>query len=108
ELGHRTVAFDNDANAVGRPFADAFERVDLKDPAALVAAAKACAPDGVFVHAAELAVEAAVVAEALGLPGLPVATALDATDKSRRIRRLAGAGIRTPRFEILAANAPSL
>ncbi len=108
ELGHRTIAFDNDAEAVGRPFADAFERVELKDPAALVTAAKACAPDGVFVHAAELAVEAAQVAAALGLPGLPVETALDATDKSRRIRRLAAAGIRTPRFEILPANAPDL
>lgn len=108
ELGYRTIGFDNDPNAVGRAFADDFFRVDLKSPVELVKQAKACSPDGVFVHAAELAVEAAIVAEALGLPGLPVETALDATDKSRRIQRLAAAGIRTPRFEILRASAPEL
>ncbi len=108
ELGYRTIAFDNDANAVGRAFADSFYRVDLKNSAELVKQAKACTPDGVFVHAAELAVEAALVAEALGLPGLPVETALDATDKSRRIQRLAAAGIRTPRFEILRTAAPDI
>ncbi len=108
ELGYRTIAFDNDPNAAGRSQADAFFAVDLKDPAALVQQAKACAPEGVFVHAAELAVEAARVAEALGLPGLAVETALDATDKSRRIQRLSAAGVRTPRFEILSASAPDV
>ena len=108
ELGYRTLAFDNDANAVGRASADAFFQLDLMDHAALVKQAKTCAPDGVFVHAAELAVEVAIVAQALGLPGLSVETALDATDKSRRIQRLAAAGIRTPRFEILRANAPDV
>ena len=108
ELGYRTVAFDNDPNAAGRSLADAFHPVDLKDPEALVKQAKACAPDGVFVHAAELAVEAARVAEALDLPGLSIETALDATDKSRRIQRLSAAGIRTPRFEILSASAPDV
>jgi biotin carboxylase len=103
ELGYATIAFDNDPDAVGRTHADVFERVDLKRPEALVERAKAHAPDGVFVHAAELAVEAAVVAEALGLAGVPVEVALDATDKSRRIQRLTAAGIATPRFEILAA-----
>lgn len=105
ELGYRTIAFDNDANATGRAFADAFEQVDLRDHRALVARARLHAPDGVFVHAAELAVEAALVAEALGLPGIPVEAARDATDKSRRIRRLAAAGIATPRFEILDGRA---
>ncbi len=108
ELGYRTIAFDNDSNAAGRSQADDFLRVDLKDPVELVKQARSVAPDGVFVHAAELAVQAASVAEALGLPGLPVETALDATDKSRRIQRLSAAGIRTPRFEILPTSAPDV
>ncbi len=101
ELGYRTVAFDNDAAAPGRAVADEFVQVDLKNPEALVGQAELHAPDGVFVHAAELAVEAALVAEALGLPGLSVETARNATDKSLRIEKLAAAGIRTPRFQVL-------
>lgn len=107
ELGYRTVAFDNDARAVGGEHADAFHRVDLKNPEALVFEAERVRPDGVFVHAAELAVEAARVARALDLPGSSVESALDATDKSRRLARLDAAGIRTPRFAILDASAAS-
>ncbi|MEZ4334122.1 MAG: ATP-grasp domain-containing protein [Myxococcota bacterium] len=104
ELGYRTVAFDNDEGAAGRAHADAFERVDLKDPDALLYAAERARPDGVFVHAAELAVECARVAETLDLPGIGVESALDATDKSRRIVRLGQAGIRTPRHVVLDAD----
>lgn len=106
ELGYRTVAFDNDAEAAGRAHADAFQRVDLKDPAALLFEAERVRPDGVFVHAAELAVECARVAEALDLPGIGLESALDATDKSRRIARLAAAGLPTPRHVVLDAAAP--
>lgn len=105
ELGYRTVAFDNDPHAAGRDLADAFRQVDLRDAEALVRAAREASPDGVFVHAAELAVESARVAEALSLPGISVDAALDATDKSRRIARLGAAGIRTPRFVVLAGDA---
>lgn len=106
ELGYRTVAFDNDAQAAGRAFADAFHRVDLKDRGALLYEAERVRPDGVFVHAAELAVECARVAQALDLPGIGIESALDATDKSRRIARLAAAGIPTPRHVVLDTAAP--
>lgn len=106
ELGYRTVAFDNDPRAAGRAHADAFEVVDLKDPAALLGQAEIAAPDGVFVHAAELGVEAARVAEALDLPGLSVDAALTATAKERRIARFAEAGIPTPAFRVLERDAP--
>ena len=106
ELGYRTIAFDNDARAAGREFADEFVRVDLKNSAALLGQAECVAPDGVFVHAAELAVEAAYVSESLGLPGLGLEAARNATDKHLRIKKLSANGIRTPRFEIVAAAAP--
>ncbi len=101
ELGYRTVAFDNDPEAVGRAHADVFQRVDLRDRAALLGQAELVAPDGVFVHAAELAVEAATIAEALDLPGIPVEAALDATAKERRITRFSKAGLRTPGYRIV-------
>lgn len=106
ELGYRTVAFDNDADAAGRAFADSFVQVDLKDETALRGEAELASPDGVFVHAAELAVEAARVAEWLGLPGLSVETAETATDKSLRIERLTSEGIATPGFDLLECEAP--
>ncbi len=106
ELGYRTIAFDDAAAPAGRSFADEFVRVPLKDEAALLGQAELAAPDGVFVHAAELAVEAARVSEHLDLPGLSVESARHATEKHLRIATLAAAGIRTPRFEILETAAP--
>ena len=100
-LFYRTIAFDNDPLAPGRTHCDKFVQVDLKDPVALLGQAETASPDGVFVHAAELAVEVARITEALGLPGLSVDVADRATDKSRRIATLAAAGIATPAFEIL-------
>lgn len=100
-LGLPTVAFDGRADAEGREIADVFAQVDLKDHAALLEAARRVDPGGVFVHAAELAVEAAIVAEALGLPGTPVPAAIAATDKAVRIETFERHGIETPGFEIL-------
>lgn len=105
ELGYSTVAFDNDPNAAGRAFADAFFALDLKNPHALLGQAEFVSPDGVFVHAAELAVEAACVAETLELPGLSVDSARLATEKQLRIECLAKAGLSTPRFEVLESEA---
>lgn len=106
ELGYRTVAFDNDPNAAGRAHADAFRRVDLKNPSELLGHAEIVAPDGVFVHATELAVEAATVAEAFDLPGIPIEAALTATAKERRIARFSETGLRTPAYRVLDRDAP--
>jgi len=105
ELGYHTIAFDNDSDAIGSGLADEFYRLDLKDPRALLGQAKRVSPDGVFVHAAELAVEVASVAEALRLPGIGVEAARAATDKHIRIERLSSAGIRTPYFKVLRREA---
>lgn len=105
ELGYSVTAFDNQKAPVGAWAADEFVSVDVKNDAALLEAARAAAPDGVFVHAAELAVPTAKVAEALSLPGPSVETALNCTDKRLRTTALAKAGINTPAFRIVAATA---
>lgn len=106
ELGYRTCAFDNDPSPAGRDYADMFRRVDLKNPTSLIGHAELVSPDGVFVHAAELAVEAAAVAEALDLPGLSIEAARTTTQKELRIARFAEAGIRTPGYRVLDRDAP--
>ncbi len=106
ELGYRTIAFDNDPQAAGRDHADEFLRVDLRDPHALFGQAELASPDGVFVHAAELAVQAACIAEMLSLPGPGVEAARLATEKHLRIARLEQAGLVTPRFRTVPPGAP--
>lgn len=106
ELGYSVTAFDNQPMPAGAAAADDFVQVNIKDDDALLAAAQAVKPDGVFVHAAELAVPAAKVAEALGLPGIGVDVARRCTDKRLRTAALHEAGIETPAFRILDAEAP--
>ena len=106
ELGYSVTAFDNQDAAAGAACADAFHRVDLKDDAALLAAARDVAPDGVFCHAAELAVPVAKVAEAQKLPGIGVGVALRCSDKRLRAEALSKHGIDTPRFRIVDAAEP--
>lgn len=106
ELGYEVVAFDNQPLPAGAAAADQFFSVDVKSDAKLIAAARKVRPDGVFVHAAELAIPAAKVAAALGLPGPGVGVARACTDKRLRTAALKSAGIRTPEFRILEAAAP--
>lgn len=105
ELGYHVIAFDNQKSPIGAQAADEFYSVDVKNDAALLLAAHAVAPDGVFVHAAELAIPTARVAQALHLPGLTVEAATNCTDKRLRTAALAKAGICTPAFRIVAAAA---
>lgn len=105
ELGFSVTAFDNQKAPVGAQAADEFLSVNVKDDAALIAAARDVKPDGVFVHAAELAIPAATVADALGLPGISAEVARRCTDKRLRTAAMAQAGIITPAFRILEKEA---
>ena len=104
DLGLHVIAFDNNPRAEGSTRCDEFAQVDLRDPGALVDAARRVRPDAVFVHAVELAVECAAVAEALGVPGLTRETALTATDKTARAAVLSKGGVPVPRWKALAAS----
>lgn len=99
ELGADVVVFDGNAVADCTFEATEFRTVNIKNRQELLQAAEEANIDAVFVHAAELAIEAAAVAEHLNLPGLPVSVAEVGTDKTLRSACLSSAGVRVPRFE---------
>ena len=100
--GWYLVVADGNPEAFGRELADAFHVVDLKDVDGLLALARgyhdAGSLHGVFTAGTDFSASVAYVAEALGLPGIPYETALNATDKVRMRRVLADAGVPSPRF----------
>lgn len=107
DLGLHVIGLDNNPRAAGAPECDEFEVVDLRNRQALVAAAKRARPDAVFVHAAELAVECAAAAHALGLPGLTEEAALAGTDKAERAAALHAGHVPVPRWTRLCAAEPA-
>lgn len=102
ELGADVIVFDGNARSDCTFEATEFRQVNIKNRQELLAAAKEASVDAVFVHAAELAVEAAAVAEHFGLPGISVQTAEKGTDKTIRSECLSAAGVRVPRFAGIA------
>jgi biotin carboxylase len=61
-------------------------------------------PDGVFCHAAELAVPVAHVAEALNLPGNGLHAAVNTTDKTKRIKIFHDGKIPSPEYRFINKN----
>lgn len=105
ELGAEVIVFDGHKDAACSYEADEFHQVNIKNPEELIAKATEAHIDAVFVHAAELAVEAATVAQHFSLPGLPVDVALRGTEKSERSACLMEADIRVPKFAALDGKA---
>lgn len=97
ECGYRTVLVDGDPNALHAASADEFHPVDLKDKDGLLALARSI-PElvGVFTAGTDFSASVAYVANALGLPGIPYETALDASDKARMRAKLAQAAVPVP------------
>jgi len=85
ELGLRVIALDYDAQAPGMLYADEALLVSTKDIPAAVAAAKEAARNrriaGVFTCGADVEITVAAVAEALGLPSIPLEAARRCNDK---------------------------
>lgn len=102
DMGLRVVATDRSATAPGFAFACAHEVVSTRDVAGTVAAARRHAAaggvDGVMTLACDVPLTVAAVADALGLPGLPVAAAALAQNKLRMKEALAAGGTPVPRF----------
>jgi biotin carboxylase len=100
--GWNLVVADGNPEALGRELADAFHVVDLKDIDGLLSLARSYYDagnlHGVFTAGTDFSASVAYVAEALGLPGIPYETALNATDKVRMRRVLTDAGVPSPRF----------
>ncbi|WP_262694975.1 ATP-grasp domain-containing protein [Kordiimonas aquimaris] len=104
ELGADVVVFDGHDTAACELEATEFHTVNIKDHEALLAKAESSKVSAVFVHAAELAIECALVAEHLKLPGIPVHVAELGTDKSLRSACFQKAGIHIPSFRSIPAN----
>jgi len=100
--GWRVIVADGNPDAMARDLADRFEVVDLKDKEGLLAMARGCAEstplDGVFTAGTDFSSSVAWVAEKMGLPGMPYAVAMRATDKSLMREAFRKAGVASPRF----------
>jgi biotin carboxylase len=98
--GWRVIAMDGNPEAPGAGLADIFEPVDLKDTETLLERARhykgTSGLDGVFTAGTDFSVSVAFIAENLGLPGIPVETAQNATNKARMRRLFALHGVPGP------------
>ena len=96
EFGLKVAVFDGSEDAVCRKYSDEFYCFNIKDKDLLKENAIKCSPDGVLVHAAELAIEGALISTWLGLPGISVESARIATEKKSRLEKFKEFGILMP------------
>ncbi|MCK4514878.1 MAG: ATP-grasp domain-containing protein [Spirochaetaceae bacterium] len=105
-LGLRVIVADGNASAPGRAEADAFEHIDLRDREAMLEAARSYHHAGglhaVFTAGTDFSTTVAFVSDGLGLPGTSLESAQNATDKFRMRTLLEKAGVRVPRFAVIA------
>jgi biotin carboxylase len=108
-MGLRVLVSDGAPDAPGFRLADAGLLASTYDPDATVEAARAYASanriDGVLAVAADVPVTVAAVADALGLPGIPMEAARLAADKLAMKRRFAERGVPVPWFAPVASAA---
>lgn len=112
ERGFHIVVADGSDKAVSIPLADDFRHIDLKDREGLLSAARALAAEGelagVFTAGTDFSASAAFVAEGLGLPGVSLEAALNASDKARMRAVLRDAGVPCPRFAVVSGAGESV
>ncbi|MDR1626019.1 MAG: ATP-grasp domain-containing protein [Spirochaetia bacterium] len=100
--GWRVIAMDGNPRAPGVGIADIFEPVDLRDRETLLERARfyqeTSGLDGIFTAGTDFSVSVAFIAENLGLPGIPLAVAQNATDKARMRELFALRGVPGPAF----------
>lgn len=108
ELGWTAVVADANDQAPGAAEADRFLPVDLKDREGLASSAREIRAelglDGVFTAGTDFSASVAYVARELSLPGIPLETAVRASDKLAMRACLFSAGVPSPRF--VAASSP--
>ena len=99
ELGLEVIATDQSPNAPGLAFADVKELVSCLDVDAVLGIARKHRIDGVIAEQTDVAVvTAAHVAQQLGLPGIDVKTARQATNKWLMREACRRGGIPIPRY----------
>jgi biotin carboxylase len=106
EMGLHIVVSDGNPKAPGRDIADDFVLASTYDVEATVTAAEAYHRrqrpiDGIISMAADVPLTVASVADALGLPGIPLETARLASDKLAMKRCFGEKGIPIPWFQAI-------
>lgn len=100
ELGYKTLVVDANPDAVCVPFADRFEKVDLKDRQGLLQLALSLKDSiaAVFTAGTDFSASVSYVAEKLGLPSHSFQAALNASDKTLMRGCFEEAGVPSPSF----------
>ena len=108
-LGLFVIVADGNPDAPGKPEADVFEHVDLRDREGMLATAAKHRDrgglDAVFTAGTDFSATVAFVTDALGLPGTSLESAERATDKFRMRQALRAAGVRVPDFAVISGDA---
>ena len=103
-MGWEVIVADRDVSVPGADLADKIIQADIADKNLVLEKAveiHAKTPiDGVFTAGTDFSTTVAWIADNLGLPGIPYATALDASDKSRMRKVLKEAGLPVPEFVV--------
>ncbi|WP_038078424.1 ATP-grasp domain-containing protein [Treponema primitia] len=102
DMGLYTVVVDGDPRAPEAAKADRFECIDLKDKEGIQTLGATLQSHGglagVMTAGTDFSATVAWAAEKLGLPGIPYAAALNASNKDRMRRCFAAAGVPSPQF----------
>lgn len=100
ELGYKTLVIDANPKAVCVPFADRFEKVDLKDREAIAELALSMKDSlaAIFTAGTDFSASVSYAAEKCGLPSHTFEAALNASNKVRMRQCFAKHGIPSPDF----------
>jgi len=102
EMGHRVIAVDGNAEALGLSLADIGIPLDIKDISSVLRVAIENGVDGVLSVASDIClVTVSVINKALGLPGITPEQILVTTNKGEMKKRLSEHAVPGPDFFII-------
>jgi len=103
ELGYTAVVIDADANAVSIPYADRFEKIDLKAKEEILEFAKKLQVEGglkaVFTAGTDFTASVSYVCEKLGLPAHSFLAATNASVKTQMRQCFSDGKVPSPKFK---------
>jgi len=97
-LGYHTIVLDSNEFAIGRKLSNKFIQCDITNPSEVLKNIENLNVNGLMVHAIELSHVVAEVSEKLGLPNISKNTAINTTDKLKRLEILKKNHIPCPEF----------
>lgn len=102
EKGYIVAVADRDINAIGKTYADLFYQVSTIDIDGILKVATEFKPDGIMTLATDMPMRAvANSASKLGLPGISIEAAENATDKGKMIKNFKRCGVASPWFHLV-------